>query len=240
MYIITISFLISYTYSITCGDLTNFEITSIHYELCQFRGIYDSSSCECNCQYGFETINKDSNLTMEHLLTTDILVGCTHKRKRKSVAFFLSLFFPFGFDYLYLKRYYFFVPIFLVNLCFLVYWIICYFYVNKLNEADLKLNTDYNSTLNTIVSNSKVKAVFDSQKDSKNIDPHTNNNSICKEKKDSNCQKITVLKTIRLILLVIFCLYWVLDIFLMGFGIIKDDKGFSVINDIKYLFQIKK
>jgi hypothetical protein len=127
-----------------------------------------------------------------------------------------------------------------VNLCFLVYWIICYFYVNKLNEADLKLNTDYNSTLNTIVSNSKVKAVFDSQKDSKNIDPHTNNNSICKEKKDSNCQKITVLKTIRLILLVIFCLYWVLDIFLMGFGIIKDDKGFSVINDIKYLFQIKK
>ena len=59
MYIITISFLISYTYSITCGDLTNFEITSIHYELCQFRGIYDSSSCECNCQYGFETINKE-------------------------------------------------------------------------------------------------------------------------------------------------------------------------------------
>jgi hypothetical protein len=90
------------------------------------------------------------------------------------------------------------------------------------------------------VSNSKIKGVFDSQKDSKNIDPFTNTNSIFKEKKESNYKRITVFKTIRLILLIIFCLYWVIDIFLMGFGLIKDHKGFSVINDIKYLFQIKK
>lgn len=78
-------------------------------EICSYNGMantYSNSSyINCTCQDEF---HNDPNLQR---LINGVPVQCSYERKRRFIALFLSIFLPFGIDYLYLGRYLIFIII---------------------------------------------------------------------------------------------------------------------------------
>ena len=144
--------------------------------------------------------------------------------KKRFVTFFLSLFIPFGFDYLYLGRYWVFALVFVVILIILSNSFICYIYVNNFQtEVD---------TLTT--ANVKHRERFDSQRDSER---YTSSNIVAmKENIDDRererCSKIY--QTVSFVLIGIAIIAWIINAIFMGLGKISDANGFETENDMDF------
>lgn len=106
-------------------------------EICSYNGQNignSTSNVTCLCYPDF-TNDNNSNRTIN-----GVKVQCSYEKKRRFIALFLSIFTPFGFDYLYLGRYYIFAIIFLIC-CFTLFGNCARFAVsNHNNYFENKLN----------------------------------------------------------------------------------------------------
>lgn len=89
------------------------ELSSPHLfidEICSYNGVKNETASSannitCNCAEEYDTL--DSNRYINK-----VKVQCNYFKKRQFLAVFLSIFIPFGFNYLYLEKYLLFVLIF--------------------------------------------------------------------------------------------------------------------------------
>lgn len=107
------------------GCINNFKLDDLNGpdmffdEICSYNGIMKKRSdingktiYKCECQKEYTTLDKIYfNRTIN-----GVNVECNYERKRRFIALFLSIFLPFGIDYLYLNRYFFFILIFVLCL----------------------------------------------------------------------------------------------------------------------------
>lgn len=112
------------------------EICSYNYEFYKTTG--DKSEVTCNCKQGFKTYG---NLTFGNYK-----IQCNYEQKRRFIVFFFSIFLLFGFEYLYLERYFNFVLI----LCYILFVLISSCYCSIISR-DKKENEDKPKKINFVI-----------------------------------------------------------------------------------------
>ena len=220
-FLVLIFFYIHYSYSLELSDVkTNIMFQN---EICSYSGEPQviEGKVQCTCAKGYKT--------KEHPEETFLndKIQCNYRQKKRFVAFFSSLFIPFGFDYLYLGRYWVFAIVLVIILVILANSIICYIYVNNFqNDAD---------TLST--SNVKHRERWDSQRDSEKL--ASSNIISMKEDNDDREKCSQIYQTVNFILVGILIIAWIINAVFMGLGKITDANGFETENDLEFLFRVK-
>ena len=119
-------------------------------ELCSFNGIPKINTttneviCECKERYANEP-RKDK---IKYI--NGQMIQCSYERKSRFYTIFLSACFPFGFDFLYLKRYYSFCISFIMSLTTLSLNIIVFVINYKINigSKETKIQIRFNKMVN--------------------------------------------------------------------------------------------
>ena len=192
-------------------------------EICSYSGEpqMTNGNINCTCAKGYKTKEKPEEKFLNQT------IQCNYRQKKRFVAFFLSLFIPFGFDYLYLGRYWVFAVVLVIILIILTNSIICYIYVNNFQtEAD---------TLST--TNVKHRERWDSQRDSEKL--ASSNIISMKEDNDDRERCSQIYQTVNFILIGILIIAWIINAIFMGLGNITDANGFETENDLEFLFRVK-
>lgn len=98
-----------YVINFSIEDLNNPRL--FEDEICSYNGIPDETksnstwvSCICEDEY--------ANDFSENRTINGVQIQCNYEKKRRFIALFLSIFLPFGVDYLYLGHYWLFVLVF--------------------------------------------------------------------------------------------------------------------------------
>ena len=199
------------------------NISIFQNEICSYSGEPQIISNQINftCAKGYKTKQNPYDTFY------DVPIQCNYRQKKRFVTFFLSLFIPFGFDYLYLGRYWVFALVFVVILIILSNSFICYIYVNNFQtEVD---------TLTT--ANVKHRERFDSQRDSERY--ISSNIVSMKENSDDRERCSQIYQTVNFILIGIAIIAWIINAIFMGLGKISDANGFETESDMEFLFKVK-
>ncbi len=186
-------------------------------EICSYNGfpIVENDSIKCICQKGYKTI-KNFYLTIADK-STDI--QCSYRQKKRFTAFFFAVISPLGFDYFYLGRYDIFIIIIITIVISIIHEI--FFLIVK---SKLKVDNEFQEYINNNeYHNRKIR------------------NQIIFYEDEINKRKFIykIMKKIKLILTKIVLSFWVINIFLEGFGIIKDGNGIETEDDMLLLFEVK-
>ena len=186
-------------------------------EICSYNGfpIVENDSIKCICQKGYKTI-KNFYLTVANK-STDI--QCSYRQKKRFTAFFFAVISPFGFDYFYLGRYDLFIIIIITIIIGIIHEI--FFLILK---SKLKGDNEFQEYRNSNeFHNRKIR------------------NQIIFYEDEINKRKFIykIMKKIRLILTIIILCFWVINIFLQGFGAIKDGNGIETEDYMLLLFEVK-
>ena len=139
--------------------------------------------CTCKEQYTNDTKIRTINGNK---------VYCSYERRRRLITLTLSIFAPFGMDYLYLG--YIIQPIVIIVVFLLIIIMNCRFFCKK--EEQERENSD---------------------------------NGIIEVKADKN---EVICKWIHLSLILLYLVFYLINIALMGFGVIPDANGFDMYNDL--------
>lgn len=199
-------------------DLSNLQSHLVFKnEICSYNGfpIVENDSVKCICQKGYKTI-KNFYLTVADK-STDI--QCSYRQKKRFTAFFFAVISPLGLDYFYLGRYDIFIIIIITIVISIIHEI--FFLIVK---SKLKGDNEFQEYINNNeYHNRKIR------------------NQIIFYEDEINKRKFIykIMKKIKLILTIIILSFWVINIFLEGFGIIKDGNGIETEDDMLLLFEVK-
>ena len=101
---------------INLPNILNFSIDDLNKpemfadEICSYNGVPIKSGntiyCECQDEYANDTFSEP------RMKINNVFVQCNYEKKRRFITLFLSIFLPFGMDYLYLGHYFYFALIF--------------------------------------------------------------------------------------------------------------------------------
>lgn len=174
------------------GDLNGPDL--FKNEICSYNGqpeiIDGGNNIKCYCNEDFATVKEDYNQI------NGINIQCNYEKKRRFICLFLSVFLPFGADYLYLGRTA--LGILFLLLCIIICFGNCYILI-KIEKEKVKANDSSDNT---------------------------------------NLERIKLMQLIFGICLIIYGLFYILNCFLMGFGVITDSHGLETVNDLKNLFSL--
>lgn len=208
----------------------NINETKYHqYEICSYNGeptITSDGGVICKCSTGYET----DKTTTKKILGEK--VQCSYRKKKRYVAFFLALFIPLGFDYLYLGKYWTFAILLIAIVAIITNAAICFIYINNFKSEPTILSASGNGT------NLKHNIRSDSQRGSDKM--QSTNHISFKEENDNDCKCCQFYQTINFILIGMLIMYWIINSILMGMGKINDSKGFETEDDLSYLFSVRK
>ena len=197
-------------------------------EICSYNGSPElgkdnegKAIVKCNCRPGYWSLTP----AKKKIRGED--VKCSYEKKKRFIAFFFAAFIPLGFDYLYLGRYWIFIIILCFDLFIMINSAVCFFYTNKFKGEPNNVNS------------TKHKDRLDSQRDSEKI--NTNNFNMVKEESENNRERSAqIYQTLNFILAGIWVIMWIVDIIIMGLGTVTDAKGIETVNDLKFLFKVKR
>ena len=183
-------------------------------EICSYNGIPKAEGnkifCECYDSYIDEPDPKN------YKYIAGERVHCSYQKKKRFKTFFLAGILPMGFDYYYLGHTKYFV---LIALAFII------FVANNIIEFYLSYH------LNEKPEESKYK---DNEREINNNYWYKSNKSMDKNYKAKKC--LNIYNIINKITLILFILYWIVDIILQAKGLIKDSNGIETDNDMDVLF----
>jgi hypothetical protein len=163
------------------SDLNNPELFID--EICSYNGHIEQknkNNYTCTCQNEYQN---DPNLNRK---INNVTVQCSYEKKRRFITLFLSIFIPFGFDYLYLERIFIFLLIFTACLVMLI---------GNCFRFAISQNT------NKYFQESKWNIAF-------------------------------------IVFALIMIIWWIVNIILIGLGIIKDANGFDTVDDLDFLINL--
>ena len=180
-YFILVLTLIGLSYNFDLTDLNKPEMFID--EICSYNGYRNESiknDVVCICQNEYQN---DPNLNRK---INNVTVQCSYEKKRRFITLFLSIFIPFGFDYLYLERIFIFLLIFSSCLVMLI---------GNCVRFAISQNT------NKYFQESKWNIAF-------------------------------------IIFALILIIWWIINIVLIGLGLIKDANGFETVDDLDFLINL--
>ena len=186
-------------------------------EVCSYNGypVIENGVIKCLCHKGYKT-RKNFYLTIANK-STDI--QCSYKQKKRFTTFFLAVITPFGFDYFYLGKYYIFIIIIIIIAIYIFLEIFFIILKSKL-KGDNEFQEYRNGNIHELKYNKKTIIFYEDE---------------------INRRKFIykVLKKIKIVLQSLIGIFWVINIFLQGFGVIKDGNGFETEDDMLLLFEVK-
>ena len=180
-------------------------------EICSYNGIpyYNSTTNEVTCECNEKFTNEPRKDKIKYI--NGHMVQCSYERKSRFFVIFLALCIPIGFDFLYLRRYIYFIII-LIN--FITVFI--------LNIIVFILNYKMNLKSRETAIQSRLKKYINNQE---------------KEKKIKLDHKtINLLNIICKILTYMYFGYIIIDIILHFIGNIHDENKVETENDLGYIF----
>ena len=222
-------FIFLYSFSKIHSEINLDDIKYHQYEICSYNGeptIESDSSVTCKCSTGYAT----DESTTKTISGQKVL--CSYHKKKRYVAFFLALFVPFGFDYLYLGRYWIFIIVLIPIVVILTNAAICFIYINNFKSEPTILSASGNG------SNMKHNVRSDSQKGSDKM--QSTNHVSLKEESDNDCKCCQFYQMITFALIGAFILYWIMNSIFMGMGKVRDSKDIQTEDDLSYVFGVKK
>ena len=179
-------------------------------ELCSYNGkpYYNSTTnevtCKCNDKYTDEPRKDKIKYINGHI------IHCSYQRKSRFFTIFLCLCFPFGIDFIYLKRYTIFILVIFISLCYIACGVIT-LCLNK--KVDIK-------SKETIIQN-KLNKMLNKVKNPKITE-------------ENNCRKIFLCLFITLLINHIIFIIIVVSLHITG--TITDSEEVETENDLGYLF----
>ena len=181
-------------------------------ELCSNNGIpkYNKASNEVTCECGEKYANEPRKNKKKYI--NGHFVQCSYERKSRFYTIFLSVCFPFGFDFLYLERYIIFSIVFSISIFIVVLYIITF--IANYNIGLKTKETKIQNKLNKMINNKKAPKNNEENKSNKRL------NLACT------------------ILLINHFIYMSIDLSLHLAGIITDGNKVETENDFMYLFSL--
>ena len=189
-------------------------------EICSYNGRpiiigFDKVKCECYESY----VNEPNKKNYKYI--GDQLVQCSYQKKRRFKTFFLAGILPMGLDFLYLGYTLYFVIIFIAFVAVIV---------NNFVHFYLSYQLDEKREENKYKDNGKS-----SENNPRNFNMwYRSKNKM--DEKDKNIRCLKIYNIINKISLIVFLIYWIVDIILQAKGIIKDSNGVETNNDMNTLF----
>jgi len=180
-------------------------------EICSYNGkpYYNSTSNEVTCECNEKFTNEPRKDKIKYI--NGHMVQCSYERKSRFFVIFLALCIPFGFDFLYLRRYFFFILILINFIAVFILNIIVFILNHKMNLKSRE--TTIQSRLKKFINNKE------------------------KEKKIKLDHKtINLLNIICKILTFFYFCYMLVGITLHFIGKIHDDNKVETENDLGYIF----
>ena len=189
-------------------------------EICSYNGRpiiigFDKVKCECYESY----VNEPNKKNYKYI--GDQLVQCSYQKKRRFKTFFLAGILPMGLDFLYLGYTLYFVIIFIAFVAVIVNNFVHFYLSYQLDEK--REENKYKDNEKSGESNPRN---FNMWYRSKNK----------MDEKDKNIRCLKIYNIINKISLIVFLIYWIVDIILQAKGIIKDSNGVETNNDMNTLF----
>ena len=189
-------------------------------EICSYNGQpiiigFEKVKCECYDSY----VNEPNKKKYKYIGRQ--LVQCSYQKKRRFKTFFLAGILPMGLDFLYLGYTLYFVIIFIAFVAVIVNHCV-HFYLSYQSD-EKKEESKYKDNENNSDNNSRN---FNMWYKSKNK----------MDEKDKNIRCLKIYNIINKISLIVFLIYWIVDIILQAKGIIKDSNGVETNNDMNTLF----
>ena len=187
------------------------NVNSYINELCSYNGIAiinDTSNeitCECNSRYANEPNEQNRKYINGHM------IQCSYERKSRFLTIFLCLCIPFGFDFLYLKKYIPFSIFFTLSIIVLIFNIFIFF-------MNIRINTRSKETIIQI----RLKRMI---------------NEAEEQKKKEKYQKLSKISKICKISTVCHLFLMIIVLILHLFGQIKDGNDVPTENDLGYMFR---
>ena len=188
-------------------------------EICSYNGyaeIEAHDNIKCHCYPSF--VNEPNEKNYKYIINQR--VQCSYQKKKRFKTVFLAGILPMGLDYYYLGHIHFFVLIFIFFIGVIISNIIEFYMSYQLDEKTEESKYKYNEINENILRNNTIWNQANNKRD----------------EKDKNKKCLKVYNIINRVFLVLFLIYWILDITLHANGIIKDSNGIETDNDINVLF----
>ena len=191
-------------------------------EICSYNGRpiiigFDKVKVKCECYESY--VNEPNKKNYKYI--GDQLVQCSYQKKRRFKTFFLAGILPMGLDFLYLGYTLYFVIIFIAFVAVIV---------NNFVHFYLSYQLDEKREENKYKDNGKS-----SENNPRNFNMwYRSKNKM--DEKDKNIRCLKIYNIINKISLIVFLIYWIVDIILQAKGIIKDSNGVETNNDMNTLF----
>jgi len=189
-------------------------------EICSYNGrpiIIGFNKVKCECYESY--VNEPNKKNYKYI--GDQLVQCSYQKKRRFKTFFLAGILPMGLDFLYLGYTLYFVIIFIAFVAVIVNNFVHFYLSYQLDEK--REENKYKDNEKSSESNPRN---FNMWYRSKNK----------MDEKDKNIRCLKIYNIINKISLIVFLIYWIVDIILQAKGIIKDSNGVETNNDMNTLF----
>ena len=188
-------------------------------EICSYHGIPSDDSgniiCECFPSY----VNEPREDKIKYI--GNQIVQCSYQKKKRFKTFFLAGILPMGFDYYYLGYTFYFSLIFITFIIVIVNNCVHFYLFYQSDKQNDESRYNYDEKNENI--------------DRNNINTwYKNNKKLDQKDKMKRCLKIY--NIINKTFLILFAIYWIVDIILQGKGIIKDVNGIETDNDMSILF----
>ena len=189
-------------------------------EICSYHGspiIDDSGSVICECFSSY--VNEPKKNKNKYI--GDQMVQCSYRKKKRFKAFFLAGILPIGFDYYYLGHIFYFCLIFIAFIVVLINNFVNFYLFYRLDKSS---NEDNNNKKNE-----------NNEENDRDDNPwHRSNKNNNQKDKYKKC--LNIYNIINKICLILFAIYWVIDVILQLKGIVKDSNGVETDNDLSILF----
>ena len=189
-------------------------------EICSYNGrpiIIGFNKVKCECYESY--VNEPNKKNYKYI--GGQLVQCSYQKKRRFKTFFLAGILPMGLDFLYLGYTLYFVIIFIAFVAVIVNNFVHFYLSYQLDEK--REENKYKDNEKSSESNPRN---FNMWYRSKNK----------MDEKDKNIRCLKIYNIINKISLIVFLIYWIVDIILQAKGIIKDSNGVETNNDMNTLF----